>query len=127
MLLFMCKGKLHRATVTQAELNYIGSVTIDGDLLAQAGILPGERVQVLNINNGERFETYTIAGQPGSGVICVNGAAARLAQPGDKVIVIAYALMEEEEARSFKPKVLLLDGYNKIVSIKQDEQGGPVD
>ncbi|HAH97680.1 MAG TPA: aspartate 1-decarboxylase, partial [Firmicutes bacterium] len=100
MLLSMFKSKLHRATITQADLNYVGSVTIDRELLEKSGILPGEKVQVLNLNNGERFETYTIEGAAGSGIICINGAAARLVQVGDKVIIIAYALMDENEAKT---------------------------
>ncbi len=124
MLLTMFKGKLHRATVTQADINYVGSVTIDSELLEKAGILPGEKVQVVDINNGERLETYTIAGEAGSGVICLNGAAARLVQVGDRVIIIAYALMEEEEARVFQPKVLVLDENNKIVRIRDREIHG---
>jgi aspartate 1-decarboxylase len=124
MLLTMMKGKLHRATVTQADINYVGSVTIDKTLLEGSGILPGEKVQIVNINNGERFETYTIDGEPDSGVICLNGAAARLAQVGDKVIIIAYALMDEKEAGEFKPRVLVLDENNKIEYIKDKEIHG---
>ncbi len=124
MLLTLFKAKLHRATVTQADLNYVGSVTIDRELLEKSGILPGEKVQIVNINNGERFETYTIEGEPGSGVICLNGAAARLVQVGDKVIIIAYALMDENEAKTFKPNVLVLDEQNKIKKIKHEEVHG---
>ena len=124
MLLNMFKGKLHRATVTQADINYVGSVTIDSDLLDQSGILPGEKVQIVNLHNGERFETYTIKGDAGSGVICINGAAARLVQVGDKVIIIAYALMNEEEAKSFLPNVLVLDEKNRIVRVKHEEIHG---
>ena len=124
MILTMFKGKLHRATVTQAELNYVGSVTIDGALLRQAGILPGEKVQIVNINNGARLETYTIAGEECSGVICLNGAAARLVQVGDKVIIIAYAQMEAEEARTFQPNVLVLDENNRVIRIKHEEVHG---
>lgn len=124
MLLNMFKGKLHRATVTQADINYVGSVTIDSDLLEQSGILPGEKVQIVNLHNGERFETYTIKGDAGSGVICINGAAARLVQVGDKVIIIAYALMDEAEARSFLPNVLVLDDRNRIVRVKHEEIHG---
>ncbi|ETA82139.1 aspartate 1-decarboxylase [Youngiibacter fragilis] len=124
MLLNMFKGKLHRATVTQADINYVGSVTIDSELLDQAGILPGEKVQIVNLNNGERFETYTIKGDAGSGVICINGAAARLVQVGDKVIIIAYALMNEEEARNFLPNVLVLDDKNRIIRVKHEEIHG---
>ena len=124
MFITMFKSKLHRATVTQANLNYVGSITVDQELLDQADILPGEKVQIVNINNGERFETYTITGEPGSGTICLNGAAARLVQPGDKIIIIAYAMMEKEEAKSYKPKVLILDDENKIVCIKDKEEHG---
>lgn len=124
MLLNMFKGKLHRATVTQADINYVGSVTIDSDLLDQSGILPGEKVQIVNLHNGERFETYTIKGDAGSGVICINGAAARLVQVGDKVIIIAYALMNEEEARTFLPNVLVLDDKNRIIRVKHEEIHG---
>ena len=124
MLLSMFKGKLHRAVVTQADINYVGSVTIDAELLAESGILPGERVQIVNLNNGERFETYTIPGEAGSGVICINGAAARLVQVGDRVIIIAYVLMEPEEAKLFQPRVLVLDENNRVVRIKHEEIHG---
>lgn len=124
MLLNMFKGKLHRATVTMADINYVGSVTIDAELLEQSGILPGEKVQIVDINNGERFETYTIKGEAGSGVICINGAAARLVQVGDKVIIIAYALMDAEDAKTFQPNVLVLDEKNRIVRIKHEEIHG---
>jgi len=127
MLLTTFKGKLHRATVTQANINYVGSITIDSELLENSGILPGEKVQIVNIDNGERLETYTIAGDRGSGVICLNGAAARRVQVGDRVIVIAYALMEEAEARAFRPKVLVLDEHNKIVRIKDREIHGTME
>jgi aspartate 1-decarboxylase len=120
----MFKSKLHRATITQADLNYVGSVTIDRELLEKSGILPGEKVQVLNLNNGERFETYTIEGAAGSGIICINGAAARLVQVGDKVIIIAYALMDENEAKTFAPTVVVLDEKNRIVRIKHEEIHG---
>lgn len=124
MLLTMMKGKLHRATVTQAELHYMGSVTIDARLLEQSGILPGERVQIVDVDNGTRLETYTIPGEPGSGVVCLNGAAARLVQVGDKVIIIAYALMDLEEARTFRPRVLVLGENNQIVSSQSREVHG---
>ncbi|OHW63515.1 aspartate 1-decarboxylase precursor [Andreesenia angusta] len=126
MYLTMFKSKLHRAVVTEANLNYVGSITIDSELLKSANILPGEKVQVVNNNNGERFETYTIEGEPNSGVICVNGAAARLVQPGDKVIIIAYAMMTREEAESFKPSILFLDEKNRIAEIKDREVHGEI-
>lgn len=116
MLYTMFHGKIHRAVVTQARLDYMGSITIDEDLLEAAGILPGEKVQIVNNNNGERLETYTIAGKRGSGVICLNGAAARKAQVGDTVIIIAYALMDEKEAKANKPKVVMVDEHNHILS-----------
>ena len=116
MFLTMMKGKIHRATVTQAELNYIGSITIDEALLEAAGILENERVQVVNLNNGSRFETYAIKGAKDSGVICINGPAARIAAVGDKVIIIAYAMMEKTEAESFSPVVIHVDETNKVSS-----------
>ena len=116
----MCKSKIHRARVTQAELYYEGSLTVDSDLLDAADIIPYERVQVCNINNGERFETYTIPGKRGSGVICLNGAAARLGSVGDEIIIITYGTFREEELKTFSPKVILLDKDNKIIDIKRD-------
>ena len=109
MLIEMLKSKIHRDTVTEADLNYVGSITIDSLLLEAAGILPGERVYIVNNNNGERFDTYAIAGAPGSGVICLNGAAARKAQPGDIVIIISYIQMTPDEARDWKPTVIFPD------------------
>jgi aspartate 1-decarboxylase len=109
------KSKIHRATVTVANLNYEGSVTIDSDLMDAADILPNEQVQVLNVNNGERFDTYAIRGQKGSGVICLNGPAARLAHVGDLVIILTYAEMEPEELRKHTPKVVMVDERNRIV------------
>ncbi len=105
MLIQRFKGKIHRATVTEANLNYVGSITIDGLLLDASGIIEGEKVQIVNNNNGERIETYTIRGEEGSGVICLNGAAARRCQVGDTVIIIAYGYMTTEEALAFEPKV----------------------
>lgn len=118
----MMHGKIHRATVTEANLEYMGSITIDADLLDAAGILPGERVQICNNNNGARLETYTIAGKRGSGVICLNGAAARMAAAGDIVIIIAYAGMDEKEARDFVPKVVMVDGENHILRERGTEK-----
>jgi aspartate 1-decarboxylase len=115
MIYTMMHGKIHRATITEANLEYVGSITIDEDLLEASGILPGEKVQIVNNNNGARLETYTIPGERGSGVICLNGAAARCAMKGDIVIIIAYAQMDEQEARALKPKVVLVDEKNHIV------------
>ena len=109
----MAKSKIHRATVTQAELHYEGSITVDQALLEAADILPGEKVQVVDISNGSRFETYTIAATSGSGVICVNGAAARLVQPGDLVILISYCHLPDEQARTHAMKVVFVDGANR--------------
>lgn len=109
MFIQVLKSKIHRVTVTEARLDYIGSITIDEDLLDAAGILPGERVYIVNNNNGARLDTYTIPGQRGKGTICLNGAAARMVQPGDIVIIMAYATMTPEEARSFTPKVIFPD------------------
>ncbi len=114
----MCKGKIHRATVTQANLNYVGSITIDADLLEAADIYPYEKVQVVNINNGARLETYTIAGAHGSGVICLNGAAARLAAEGDLVIIISYAQYSEQEIRTLEPHIVFVDTDNHITETK---------
>jgi aspartate 1-decarboxylase len=113
MLVNMLKSKIHRATVTAADLSYVGSVTIDSAVMSAANILPGEKVQVANINTGDRFETYTMAGEADSGVVCLNGAAARLVQPGDKVIIIAYCWLDEQEVASFTPTILLMDENNR--------------
>ena len=113
MQLTLLKGKIHRATVTQCDLHYEGSISVDSALLERAGILPYEQVDVLDINNGQRFTTYAIPAPAGSGIIGVNGAAARLAQKGDLVIIIAYARMDEAEAKAFTPRVLLVDGQNR--------------
>lgn len=109
MLVQVCKSKIHRASVTQADLNYIGSITIDEELMEAANIIEGERVQIVNCNNGERLETYTIKGKRGSGTICLNGAAARRVAVGDVVIIIGYALMDFEEAKTFKPSLVFPD------------------
>ena len=108
MTITMLKAKIHRATVTQAELDYVGSITVDMDLLEQAGILEYEKVQIVDVNNGSRFETYTIAGERGSGVMCLNGAAARMVQTGDKIILMAYAQVTPEEASELRPTVLYI-------------------
>ena len=114
MLLHMLKAKLHRGTVTEANINYTGSITIDSYLMKESGILPLEKVQVVNINNGERFETYVIEGKEHSGVICLNGAAARLVLPGDKVIIMAYGLYSQEEAEKLKSPLFILNDKNEI-------------
>ncbi len=126
MLREMMKSKIHRATVTEANLHYVGSITIDQDLMDAVDLLPNEKVQVVNNNNGARLETYVIPGERGSGVICLNGAAARLVQPGDTVIIIAYAWMTEEEARSHVPKVAIIGENNRIVELMGQEQHGVV-
>ncbi|MBW6409532.1 aspartate 1-decarboxylase [Clostridium weizhouense] len=121
MILTMLKGKIHRATITQAELNYVGSITIDKTLMEEANILENEKVQIVDINNGTRLETYVIPGKRDSGVICLNGAAARLVQPGDKVIIIAYCQMDEEEAKKHKPKVVFINEDNTIKEVTNYE------
>jgi len=110
----MHKGKIHRATITEANLNYVGSITIDEDLMDAANFIEGEKVQIVNNNNGERIETYVIKGERGSGVVCLNGAAARRAEVGDIVIIICYALMTPEEAKDYKPTTVFPNEYNKL-------------
>lgn len=124
MLVNMLKGKIHRAKVVQAELDYVGSITVDEDLLDAAGIFEYEKVQIVDINNGSRFETYTIAGERGSGLICLNGAAARQVQTGDKIIIMAYAVMDEKEIKANPPKVVFVDDDNKIVRTTRYEKHG---
>lgn len=120
----MLKGKIHRAVVTQAELDYVGSITVDEKLMQAAGILEYEKVQIVDINNGNRFETYTIAGEPGSGVICLNGAAARCVSTGDKVIIMSYGQYEPEEAKKHKPTVVFVDDQNRVSRISNYEKHG---
>ena len=120
MIRTMMKSKIHRATVTQADLHYVGSVTVDLDLLDAANLLPGELVHIVDIDNGNRLETYTIAGERGSGVIGINGAAAHLVHPGDLVILIAYAQLEDAEARTFEPNVVFVDADNRIIGTGHD-------
>jgi aspartate 1-decarboxylase len=127
MYLTILKSKLHRATVTEANLNYTGSITIDRDLMDTAGIVVHEKVQVVNNNNGARFETYVIEGKRGSGTICLNGAAARLVQPGDTVIIMAHAHMTPEEAANYKPSVLLLGDNNRVLRKITETAGQAVD
>ena len=124
MNITMLKSKIHRAVVTQAELNYVGSITVDSELLKEAGILEYEMVQIVDIENGNRFETYTIAGEPGSGVMCLNGAAARCASVNDKIILMAYAQMTPEEAKENKPNVVFVNDENKISRVTNYERHG---
>ena len=126
MTITMLKAKIHRATVTQAELDYVGSITVDMDLLDQAGILEYEKVQIVDVNNGSRFETYTIAGERGSGVMCLNGAAARMVQTGDKIILMAYAQVTPEEASELRPTVLFVDEKNKVTKVTNYEKHGEI-
>lgn len=126
MTITMLKAKIHRATVTQAELDYVGSITVDMDLLEQVGILEYEKVQIVDVNNGSRFETYTIAGERGSGVMCLNGAAARMVQTGDKIILMAYAQVTPEEASELRPTVLFVDEKNKVTKVTNYEKHGEI-
>jgi aspartate 1-decarboxylase len=126
LLINMFKSKIHRATVTEANLNYVGSITIDRTLLEASNILPGEKVQIVNNYNGARLETYVIEGEAGSGMICLNGAAARMVQPGDNVIIIAYCWVNEEEARNLKPNIVFVDSKNKIVETAEIEIHGDI-
>ena len=122
----MLKSKIHRAVVKQAELDYVGSITVDIELLEQAGILEYEKVQIVDVNNGARFETYTIAGERGSGVMCLNGAAARMVQTGDKIILMSYAQVTPEEAKEMRPTVLFVDEKNQITRVTNYEKHGEI-
>ncbi len=124
MQLNMLKGKIHRATVVQAELDYVGSITVDEDLMEAAGILEYEKVTVADVNNGNRLETYVIAGERGSGMICLNGAAAHYVEVGDKVIIMCYAQMDEAEARAFQPHVVFVDDKNRPARVTRYEKHG---
>lgn len=124
MKIELLKGKIHRATVVQAELDYVGSITVDEALLEASGILEYEKVQIVDVNNGSRFETYTIAGERGSGMICLNGAAARCVSVGDKIILMAYAQMTPEEAKGHKPIVVFVDDKNRVERITSYEKHG---
>ena len=124
MTISMLKSKIHRAVVKQAELNYVGSITVDSELLNTAGIYEYEKVQIVDVNNGSRFETYTIAGEPGSGMICLNGAAARMVQVGDKIIIMTYASMTPEEAKEYPPKVVFVGKDNEVVRVTRYEKHG---
>lgn len=121
----MFKSKIHRATVTQADLHYVGSVTIDSTLMAAANLLPGEKVDIVDVDNGARLSTYVIEGEADSGVIGINGAAAHLINPGDLVIIISYASMSEEHARSYQPSVVFVDGDNRPVTTRTDPADVP--
>ena len=127
MEITLLKSKLHRATVTGAELNYVGSVTIDSRLMELAGILEYEQVQIVDINNGNRLETYAIKGEPGSGMICLNGAAARLVQVGDKIIIMTYASMTPEEVAQHTPVVVQLNDENEVIKVADNEVHGVID
>lgn len=118
------KSKIHRATVVQAELNYIGSITVDEELMEQSGIIEYEKVQIVDVDNGARFETYVICGERGSGMICLNGAAARMVSVGDKIIIMSYALMTPEELKENPPKVVFVDDENKVSRITRYEKHG---
>lgn len=126
MEITMLKSKIHRVKVTQAEVDYVGSITIDPVLMEAAGIFEYEKVAVVDVTNGARLETYTISGEPGSGIICLNGAAAKLINKGDTAIIMAYATMSEEEAKTFRPKVVFVDEGNKITSVKNYERHGVI-
>ena len=125
MLLTLLKAKIHRAKITQADLNYVGSITIDENLLQESGILEYEKVTVVNIDNGNRFETYAIKGEKDSGIVCVNGAAARLVSEGDRIIIMCYCHLNIEKISTHQPKVLFMDEHNKIYSITNKEEHGP--
>jgi aspartate 1-decarboxylase len=124
MLINMLKSKIHRATVVQAELDYVGSITIDEELMNAAGINEYEQVQIVDVNNGSRFETYVIAGKKGSGMICLNGAAARMVAVGDRIIIMSYALMTPEELKENPPKVVFVDDANKVTRVTRYEKHG---
>ena len=126
MNITMLKSKIHRATVKQAEIDYVGSITVDPVLMEAAGILEYEKVAVVDVTNGARLETYTISGEPGSGMICLNGAAAKLIEKDDIVIIMAYAQMDEQEAKAYRPKVVFVEGDNKITSVKTYEKHGVI-
>lgn len=119
MLRYILKSKIHRAVVTEADLNYVGSITMDEDLMDAADIVENEKVTIVNNNNGERFETYVIAGKRGSGVVCLNGAAARLVQRGDVIIILTYTILDDEACKSHKPQLVFVDSYNKVQKICQ--------
>ncbi len=122
----MLKGKIHRAMITESDLNYVGSITIDAELMEEAGIFENEKVQVVDINNGNRFETYVITGERKSGMICVNGAASRCVQKGDKIIIMAYCEVDSVEIKEHKPKIVFVDEYNNVIDITNKEIHGEI-
>lgn len=126
MFITLMKSKIHRARVTEANLDYVGSITIDENLMDEANIYINEKVQIVDNNNGNRFETYAIPGKRGSGMICLNGAAARLVHPGDVIIIISYGMFDKVEAKTFKPQILFVDRDNKIAEIKNNEEHGKI-
>ena len=126
MILTMLKSKIHRAVVTDAKLNYVGSITIDKSLMTNSNILEYEKVQIVDIDNGNRFETYVIEGDAGSGTMCINGAAARCVQPGDKIIIMTFCQINEEEAKKIKPTVVFVDDNNKLLEIAHYEKHGEI-
>ncbi len=126
MFVTLMKSKIHRATVTEANLNYVGSITIDEDLMDASDIVRNEKVQIVNNNNGSRFETYVIPGERGSGTICLNGAAARLVQQGDIIIIISYGMFDSKEARDFRPKIIFVNDKNSVIEINNKEQYGEI-
>lgn len=126
MYLTLMKSKIHKANVTEANLNYVGSITIDKELMIAADILENEKVQIVNNNNGSRLETYVISGEAGSGTICLNGAAARLVQPGDTIIIISYGIMTKDQAEEFKPKIIFVNENNCSIKIDEKERHGEI-
>ncbi|MCX7749758.1 MAG: aspartate 1-decarboxylase [Clostridia bacterium] len=126
MFVTLMKSKIHRAKVTEANLHYVGSITIDQDLMDAAELMRNEKVQIVNNNNGNRFETYVIPGERGSGMICLNGAAARLVHPGDVIIIISYGIFDKKEAQNFEPKVVFVNQENKVIEIKPEEIHGTI-
>ena len=126
MFVNIMKSKIHRARVTEANLNYVGSITIDEDLMDIADLMKNEKVQIVNNNNGNRFETYVIPGERGSGMICLNGAAARLVHPGDVIIIISYGMFERNEAKEYNPKIVFVNEENKVIDIKDEERHGEI-
>lgn len=126
MTLTMLKSKIHRAVVTQADLNYVGSITIDKDLMMASDILEYEQVQIVDVNNANRFETYVIEGEAGSGIVCLNGAAARLVQTGDNIIIMSYCQVERDKAKNVKPTVVFVDEQNRVADIKNFEKHGEI-